>query len=710
MISFPKLIQKTQDALKLSVYKLTASHEEKIRFKHFLIFFLFGLPIIFSFGIFNFFQSKSILATILFIDSFVLLISWYRLFESPSPTNIYRLNAGLYALLLCYNFTSGGLIDGRSLWLYTFPLIAFFLFGVKEGLLWAIIVPLISVMLFFSPLPYINNQLHSPEYLLRFFIVYSMLTGITYWFEHFRSSYRVKLFTEHNRFQEILTHSRDILYRRDLKSGTYQYVSEAFGQHLGYGKNEIQNITFKAINSLVHPDDQELLRCNILKLCKNSPDEKQVLLEYRMRHKSGEYLWFRDQITLLCNDNNEPEAVIGSNREVTETRLVEQALRDAKTQLLTILDALDAHIYVADMETFRILFINNKMQKDFANDLTGKICWKEFRKVNIPCKDCSNEQLLDANNKSTGVHTWEGYNTITNRWYLNHDRAIQWIDGRWVRIQIALDITRKKYLEDERKQNEVIINRSRQLEAIGTLAGGIAHDFNNLLQVITGNIALIESIGQPEKLKESCIQEIKKASVKAKEVVARMLKISSTEPKYRLALPIVPFLEQVSAEAIKGKHISRKLDIQPSLWLVLIDYNQITIALKNIFKNACDSIIAEGTITITAENYQHQSALESYSSGLSSENDILQPGKYVKVCIRDNGKGVTINDQKKVFEPYFTTQARGANKGLGLGLAITHAIIIQHSGSIKLESTENKGTDVIFFLPANEEHIGSKTV
>lgn len=708
-MSHSKLIQKTLDTLKFSLHKVTASHEEKIRLKHFLIFFICGLPIIFCCGIFNLFQNKLILATLLFLDSIVLLISWYKLFESRNPINLYRLNAGLYALLLCYNFTSGGLIDGRSLWLYTFPLIVFFLLGVVEGLVWAIVVPLLFLLLFFSPLPYVNNQLHSPEYLLRFFIVYSMLTGITYWFEHFRSSYREKLFIEHNRFQEILLHSRDILYRRDIKSGIYQYISESFSQHLGYNNGESQDITFKDITSLVHPDDLELFNSNCHTLTENSPDNRQILLEFRMRHKSGEYLWFRDQLTLLCNDNNEPEAVIGSNREVTEIRLVEQALKDAKEQLLTILDAIDAHIYVADMETYRILFINNKMQKDFADDLTGKICWKEFRKVNGPCKDCSNKLLLDAKNQSTGVHTWEGYNAITNRWYVNHDRAIQWIDGRWVRIQIAIDITRKKYLEDERKLNEEIINRSKKLEAVGTLAGGIAHDFNNLLQVITGNIALIESNSHPEELKGSCVEEIKNASTKAKELVTRMLTISSTEPKYRLSLPIVPFLEQISDEAIADKSISRKMNIQDGLWQVLIDYSQITTALKNIFENACDSINDNGTVTISARKYQHQSNLESGSLELSHANNGLKPGKYVKVSIKDSGKGIPTEDQKKVFEPYFTTKTRGTSKGLGLGLAITHAIITQHSGFIKLESVEDEGTEVILFLPASDQNTESKT-
>lgn len=709
MISHPKIIQKTRDALTLSAHKLTTTHEEKIRLKHFIIFFLCGLPILICFGIFNFIQGQTGLATLLFVNSFVFFFSWYKLFESPNPTNIYRLCAGMYALLLCYNFISGGLVDGRSLWLYTFPLIAFFLLGVREGLVWAVVVPLLSILFFFSPLTQVGNQLFSLDYLLRFFIVYTMLTGITCWFEHFRSSYHKKLIIEHNRFQDILMYSRDILYRRDLRSGKYQYVSEAFAQHLGYNTEDFQEISFEDIAALVHPEDQKFYKSNSEKLITNPPKNRQISMEYRMRHKSGEYLWFRDQITILYNDRNEPETVIGANREVTEVLMVERALRDAKTQLLTILDAIDAHIHVADMETYRILFINNKMQNDFADDLTGKICWKEFRKASGPCEDCSNRLLLDKNNKSTGVHTWEGYNTITNRWYLNHDRAIQWIDGRWVRIQIAMDITREKYLEEERKQNEEIINRSSQLNAIGTLAGGIAHDFNNLLQIIDGNIALIEKNDQQQERNNVYIQEIKKASEKAQDVVSRMLKISSAAPKYRLPLPIAPFLTQLSDEAVAGKSISNKMNIQAGLWQVLMDYNQITTALKNIFENACDSITGDGTITITAENYQHQSPQQSYRSGLLSENDPLQPGKYVKISIKDTGKGITAKDRKKVFEPYFTTKPRGAAKGLGLGLAITHAIITQHSGTIKIESEENKGTEVIFFLPASDENIEYRT-
>ena len=71
-------------------------------------------------------------------------------------------------------------------------------------------------------------------------------------------------------------------------------------------------------------------------------------------------------------------------------------------------------------------------------------------------------------------------NPVTGRWYITYERAIQWVDGKTVRIEIAMDITQQKEIEAELRQ-------SHKMEAIGTLAGGIAHEFNNVLAIILGN-------------------------------------------------------------------------------------------------------------------------------------------------------------------------------------------------------------------------------
>jgi len=704
MVSISRLLKETRAIFNLAVQNNNTSHEEKLRMKHYLAFLLCGIGLVFGFGIYNFIKGNLILYSLLFIVLCTFIFAWFRLFSSHSPKRIYRATLISYAILLCYNFTHGGMLDGRSLWLYTFPLIVFFLLGTTEGIIWVIVVPFFSVLLHFSPFSFVDDHDHNPEYLLRYVLVYVMLSAIAYWFEHFRSHYRDDLHLEHKRFQEILTLSKDILYRRDIGSNTYDYISNSFGEHLGYSPEEYNNFTSLDITGLIHPDDKE----RYLRQTQTIADAKigsavQKSLEFRMRSKSGEYLWFRDQIALLYNGEKKPETIIGSNREMTELRLVEEALREAKQQLLTILDSIDAHIYVADMDTYEILFINNKMQDDFGVNLTGKICWQTFRNGYKPCEDCSNRLLLDKSNNSTGVNVWEGFNPITNRWYLNHDQAIQWVDGRWVRIQIAEDITRQKYLEEERKHNEEIVSRAKQLETISTLTSGISHDFNNLLQTILGNIAIIEDTQIDTESKHTSLAELKSAAKRATELVSRMLTISSAQPKYCLAMPIVPFLEQVVLECTEGLPIETEFIIEPGLKDVLIDYNQIITALKNIVQNGCDSITGKGNITINGDNYSQQKPSEPSQLGTTLYTDGLKEGKYVRISISDSGHGIEASDIKKVFEPYFSTKTRDAKKGLGLGLTISYAIISQHGGTVHLTSEKEKGTTVTLFLPVSDE-------
>ena len=112
-----------------------------------------------------------------------------------------------------------------------------------------------------------------------------------------------------------------------------------------------------------------------------------------------------------------------------------------------IMDSLDALVYVADMQTYEILFINRHGRKIFG-DVTGQICWHAIQSGQTgPCPFCTNSLLIDAAGQPTGIHTWEFHNTRNNRWYYIMDRAINWVDGRIVRLEVATDITDKKEAE-----------------------------------------------------------------------------------------------------------------------------------------------------------------------------------------------------------------------------------------------------------------------
>ena len=140
------------------------------------------------------------------------------------------------------------------------------------------------------------------------------------------------------------------------------------------------------------------------------------------------------------------------NRMMESLAEAEKALKQATDRLLLIMDGIAADIYVADMQTYEVLFMNKAMQKNFGGDLTGRICYDAFRNESKPCAHCTNSKLLGADGKIGQVYNWECTNPITGVSYINYDRAIEWVDGRIVRLQIATDVSARKKAEDELKR------------------------------------------------------------------------------------------------------------------------------------------------------------------------------------------------------------------------------------------------------------------
>jgi len=131
---------------------------------------------------------------------------------------------------------------------------------------------------------------------------------------------------------------------------------------------------------------------------------------------------------------------------------VEEKTREFKEshlRLLTVLDSLDAAVYVADMETHEILFVN-KYTRDLHGDVAGKTCWQVLQNDQAgPCGFCSNPKLLAPDGKPAGVQIREFQDKGSKKWYQAHDRAIRWVDGRLVRLEIAADVTDRKQVEEE---------------------------------------------------------------------------------------------------------------------------------------------------------------------------------------------------------------------------------------------------------------------
>lgn len=148
------------------------------------------------------------------------------------------------------------------------------------------------------------------------------------------------------------------------------------------------------------------------------------------------------------NVTGKSDGSMGAFMNIAEQRRAREAIRESESRLSDIFNNLDALVYIADMQTYELLFVNKYGIKLFG-DITGKVCWQALQAGQTgPCNFCTNDRLLRPDGTPAGVHVWEFQNTVTGNWYECRDSAIHWPDGRIVRMEIATDITERKRSEE----------------------------------------------------------------------------------------------------------------------------------------------------------------------------------------------------------------------------------------------------------------------
>jgi PAS domain S-box-containing protein len=260
------------------------------------------------------------------------------------------------------------------------------------------------------------------------------------------------------------------------------------------------------------------------------------------------------------------------------------------------------------------------------------------------------------------------------------------------------DGTDRRKAEMSLRESEVKLRQADKMEAIGSMAGGIAHDFNNILTPILGYTEMTLRTCSEEDVTHTFLSEILKASHRAKDLVNQILTFSRQREKDGQPIRMTPIVKEVIA-LISGSvpdniKISRILKAERDI--VQADPTQMHQVLMNLCTNAMHATKdkEEGSIEVRMMDLVN-------AGGPRTEFPELEPGRYLRISVKDNGYGMTKSTAERIFEPFFTTKKSG--EGTGMGLAVAHSIIIGFKGAIKVESKVGEGTVFHVALPALEE-------
>jgi PAS domain S-box-containing protein len=255
------------------------------------------------------------------------------------------------------------------------------------------------------------------------------------------------------------------------------------------------------------------------------------------------------------------------------------------------------------------------------------------------------------------------------------------------------DITEYKQAMEAQGKMERQIHQSQKLAAIGQLAGGIAHDFNNQLASIMGYADILYKSLEDETLKSKA-ERILDSSERSAELIKNLMAFSTKVNYLTAPVNINKLIEEVIFLIVHSidRTIKIKSVLKSSSATITGDLSHLQNALLNLALNARDAMPDGGEIVFTTEDVD----MEDVFTGEEERQEAVK-GRWLKICVIDDGIGMDDNVKNHLFEPFFTTKPQG--KGTGMGLASVYGTVKHHNGVINVKSAIAEGTEFSLFFP-----------
>ncbi len=337
-----------------------ADKQMELRFHNFTIFCVIGIPVLLGFAILNIMAGHLLLFLILLLCSTSLVIGWFKLYDCKVGMAVIRTDCFFFSILALYLIYLGGDDGAKALWVYTYPLIAVFLFGHREGLVWCMTTLAIGQFFLWNFFSFDLPHYYPKAFSFRFCLSFTTIVLLTYYLEKFRYIYANQLeimnrelnreIAERTRIEQVLAKSREeyravfsqatdgilLLERQGIIIESNPYME----QMLGYQKDQLTSANFF---DLVDPEDLKKKPPELPKMLQGET----ITIERRMLTQSGQYRDF-EMTGRMLQDN---ERLILLCRDITERKAAAQALAHANAELKKLAN-LDGLTKVANRRKF----------------------------------------------------------------------------------------------------------------------------------------------------------------------------------------------------------------------------------------------------------------------------------------------------------------------------------------------------------------------
>ena len=378
-----------------SIERGPVSSDEQLRLQHFTVFAMLGVPIMAAFFVFHLVVANYFIAAVITVPAVSLGGGWLLLLRTKGGLVVYRANILLYALLILYVLVLGGVGGSQILWMYTFPLVAFFLLGRTEGLIWNSIVFVFSLFFLTTPPGREVGYDYPTAFAVRFIISFLAVSAIAFWLEYFRGHFRAGMEAEHAELVRERQRLSDLVAESELAKQALQESEERFrtlsdgafeglviaeeGRFVDCNKAaldmfgyEIKDVQGRELTDLVTPGDRDLVKGKI-----RSGDQE--LYQLKAYCKDGSVLDVEVQGHTISYQGR--PARVTAVRDITERLRSEEERRQLERQVQ----------HSQKLESLGVLAGGNA--HDFNNLLMGELGNAELAQRDHPPRDPARENI-----------------------------------------------------------------------------------------------------------------------------------------------------------------------------------------------------------------------------------------------------------------------------------------------------------------------------